>query len=338
MKCLVTGATGHIGNVLVKKLYEKGYEVDALVMKNDDYSIIEPYVKIIFGNILDKGMLLEVVKNYDLVFHLAGMVEIRFGNKKQLYKVNVQGTKNVLEVCQTNQIKRLIYTSSVHAIEEEKNNQPIKEPLIHNPKKVKGHYGKTKAIATDLILNQSCPTLETVVVYPAGIIGPYDYKLSNFGQVFTDYLAGRLTAYLKGGYNFVDVRDAADGIIQAALIGRDKQGYILSGHAITVKELLDQIADYTNKKKVRTKIAYWFIKSMSYLAEFIFLVLRKRPLFTHYSISVLNSNHNFDNTKAKTELGFNPRDIKESIKDTVDFAKEHYLVKVGKKYRMKITR
>ncbi|MDY0011247.1 MAG: NAD-dependent epimerase/dehydratase family protein [Candidatus Izemoplasmatales bacterium] len=338
MKCLVTGATGHIGNVLVKKLFEKGFEVDALVMKNDDYSIIEPYVKIIFGNILDKETLLEVVKGYDLVFHLAGMVEIRFGNKKQLYKVNVQGTKNVLEVCQANQIKRLVYTSSVHAITEEKNNQPMKEPLIHDYKKVKGHYGKTKAIATDMILNQNCPTLETVVVYPAGIIGPYDYKLSNFGQVFTDYLAGRLTAYLKGGYNFVDVRDAADGIIQAALIGRDKQGYILSGHAITVKELLDEIADYTNKKKVRTKIAYWFIKSMSYLAEFIFLILRKRPLFTHYSIAVLNSNHNFDNTKAKTELGFNPRDIKESIKDTVDFAKEHYLVKVGKKYRMKITR
>ena len=239
MKYLVTGATGHIGNVLVRKLYKLGHEVHALVMQNDDISIIEPFVTVIYGDITDKNRLFEVVKGYDAVFHLAGMVEIGFGKKKLLYKVNVEGTKNLLEACQTNKIKRLIYTSSVHAIEEKKNNQLIEEPVEFNPKKVKGHYAKTKAIATDIILNQTSTDLETVVVYPSGIIGPYDYKLSNFGQVFTDYLLGRLTAYLKGGYNFVDVRDVADGIISAAIKGKDKEGYILSGHSIKIKELLD---------------------------------------------------------------------------------------------------
>lgn len=336
MKYLVTGATGHIGNVLVKKLYKLGHEVYALVMNNDDISIIEPFASIIYGDITDKNRLFEIVKDYDVVFHLAGIVEIRLGRKKQLYKVNVEGTKNLLEVCQTNKIKRLVYTSSVHAVEEKKNNQLIEEPLVLDPKKVKGHYAKTKAIATDLILNQTSPELETVVVYPSGIIGPYDYKLSNFGQVFTDYLLGRLTAYLKGGYNFVDVRDVADGIIQAADKGKDKEGYILSGHSIKIKELLDFIAEYTNRKKVKTKLAYWFILSMSYFAEFIFMLMRRRPLFTHYSISVLNSNHNFSNEKAKRDLGFKTRDIYTSIKDTIDFASTHYLEKVGNKYRKKI--
>lgn len=336
MKYLVTGATGHIGNVLVKKLYKLGHEVHALVMNSDDISIIEPFASIIYGDITDKNRLFEIVKDYDVVFHLAGIVEIRLGRKKQLYKVNVEGTKNLLEVCQANKIKRLVYTSSVHAIEEKKNNQLIEEPLVLDPKRVKGHYAKTKAIATDLILNQTSPELETVVVYPSGIIGPYDYKLSNFGQVFTDYLLGRLTAYLKGGYNFVDVRDVADGIIQAADKGKDKEGYILSGHSIKIKELLDFIAEYTNRKKVKTKLAYWFILSMSYFSEFIFILMRRRPLFTHYSISVLNSNHNFSNEKAKRDLGFETRDIYTSIKDTIDFASTHYLEKVGNKYRKKI--
>ncbi|MDT8337261.1 MAG: NAD-dependent epimerase/dehydratase family protein [Candidatus Izemoplasmatales bacterium] len=335
MKCLVTGATGHIGNVLVKKLYEQSHDVHALVMENDDISIIDPYVKVIYGNISDKERLLEVVKDYDIVFHLAGIVEIRLGKKKQLYKINVEGTRNLIQACQINKIKRLVYTSSVHAIEEPKNNQEITEPNSFNPKKVKGYYAKTKAVATDLVLNQSCPTLETVVVYPAGIIGPYDYKASNFGRVFTDYLTGRLTAYLKGGYNFVDVRDVAEGLIKAATIGKDKEGYILSGSPITVKQLLDYIADYTGRKKIKTKLSYWFIKSMSYFAEFYYFLMRRKPLFTHYSISVLNSNHNFSNEKAKRELGFKTRDIYESIKDTVDFAFSYYLEKVGNKYRKK---
>jgi dihydroflavonol-4-reductase len=338
MRCFVTGATGHIGNVLVKRLYELGHEVTALVMENDDYSIIEPYVKIIKGNITDKERLIEVLKDYDLVFHLAGIVEIRVGRKKQLYEVNVGGTKNILEVCSINEIPRMLYVSSVHAIIEEPNNQLIIEPQEFNPKKIKGHYAKTKAIATDLVLNYEDPRLETVVVYPSGIIGPYDYKLSNFGQVFVDYLLGRLTAYLNGGYNFVDVRDVVEGIISAGFKGKNKEGYILSGHDITIKELLDNIAEYTNRKKVKTKLAYWFIKSMSYFAEFYDFLLRRKPLFTHYSISVLNSNHNFSNEKAKRELGFTTRDIKTSIKDTIDFSSEHYLVKVNNKYQKKSLR
>lgn len=337
MKALITGATGHIGNVLVKKLAKEGYEVHALVMANDDISNIEPYVTTVRGDVTDREKLVEVVKDYDVVFHLAGIVEIGLGKKKKLYKVNVEGTKNIIEACQLNNIKKLVYTSSVHAIIEPPKGQTITEPTFFNYKKVKGHYAKTKVLATELVLNQESRDLQTIVLYPSGIIGPYDYKLSNFGQVFTDYMLGRLRAYIKGGYNFVDVRDVADGIYQASIKGKDKEGYILSGHSITVKDLLDYIAEYTGKKKIKTKIAYWFIKSMSYFAELVFYIMRRRPLFTHYSVSVLNSNHNFSNDKAKRELGFTTRDIYTSIKDTIDFAENFYLIKINNKYRKKVS-
>lgn len=337
MKCFVTGATGHIGNVLVKKLYEQGHEVHALVLKNDDYRIIEPYARIKFGDVTDKALLSGIVKGYDLVFHLAGMVEIRIGRKKQLYKVNVDGTKNLLDVCSANKIEKFLYVSSVHAIKEMPKGASIKEVEDLNPKFVKGHYAKTKAIATDLVLNYPDKNLKTVVVYPSGIIGPYDYKISNFGQVFLDHLLGRLPAYVNGGYNFVDVRDAVKGIINAAKIGKNRQGYILSGHDISVKELLDKISDYTNKKPVNLKIATWFIKSMSYFAEMYYAIMKRKPLFTHYSIAVLNSNHNFDNSKAQLELGFKTRSIDDSIIDTIEFFKTHFLVPYKKKYRMKLT-
>jgi len=336
MKCFVTGATGHIGNVLIRELYKKGHQVTSLVLKNDSIVMIEPYTEVVYGNILDYELLKQQIVGFDLVFHLAGIVEIGTGKKKSIYKVNVEGTRNIVRVCSENNIPKLIYTSSVHAIQELPKNQVMKEPDVFDPKLVKGHYSKTKAIATNIVLHESKDKLQTIVVCPSGVIGPHDYQLSNTGQIFIDYLLGRLTAYIKGSYNFVDVRDLAVGIVNAAENGRDKQVYLLSGNDITVKELLDLIAEYSGKKKIKTKIAYWFILMMSFFAELYYKIRRQKPLFTHYSVKVLNSNHSFDNSKAKKELGFVTRDIKESIRDTLEFAADHYLVKKGKKWKKKI--
>lgn len=336
MKCFVTGATGHIGNVLVKELYQEGHQVTALVLPKDDISIIEPYTDIVYGDVLDFDGLKRVIIDYDVVFHLAGIVEIGTGKKKKIYRVNIGGTKNVIRACQENHIPRLVYTSSVHAFRELPKGELMTEPEHFDPKLVKGHYAKSKAIATDLVLNQTDSELETVVICPSGVIGPYDYQLSNTGQIFIDYLLGRLTAYIKGSYNFVDVRDLAKGIVLAAQKGRNKNVYILSGHDIGVKALLDSIAEFSGRKQVRTRLAYWFILAMSYFAELYYRIRRQKPLFTHYSVKVLNSNHDFSNQKAKEELGFTTRDIQDSIRDTLAFAKEHYLVKVGNKWKKRI--
>ena len=335
MKCFVTGATGHIGNVLVKELYNAGYDVTALVLPNDDISIIEPYVNVLYGDVLNYDFLCENVSNFDIVFHLAGIVEIGTGKKRKLFKINVGGTNNILKVCQKNKLKKLVYISSVHAIEEAPHGEKIYEPKGFDPKLVRGHYAKSKAIASNLILNQTDNNLETIIVCPSGVIGPYDYKLSNTGQLFIDYLMGRLTAYIKGSYNFVDVRDVVSGIIKASKIGKDKDIFILSGHDIKVKELLDAISEITGHKKVKFKLQYWFIFIMSYFAEIYYRMMKQKPLFTHYSLKVLKSNHNFDNTKTKETLDFNIRPIRETINDTLDFAKQHYLVKVGKKWKRK---
>ncbi len=336
MRCFVTGATGHIGNVLVRKLYDEGHKVTSLVLPKDDITMIEPFTEIVRGDILDVDFLRSVIVDFDWVFHLAGMVEIGTGKKKKIYTVNVQGAKNILSICQSSNVKRLIYTSSVHAIEELPKGQVMKEVDHFDPNLVMGHYAKSKAIATDLILNQEDSNLETIVVCPSGVIGPYDYQLSNTGQIFIDYLLGRLTAYVGGSYNFVDVRDVAIGILNAAKYGKNKNSYILSGSDITVKELLDKIAVLSNRKPVKTRLAYWFILTMSRFAELYYKIRRQKPLFTHYSVKVLHSNHLFDNRKAQNDLHFHVRPISESIEDTLKFAQDYYLVKRGNKYKRKI--
>jgi len=335
MKVFVTGATGHIGCVLVRKLFEQHFLVTSLVLPKDDISYIQPYTDIVYGDILNQDFLIEVVKDYDIVFHLAGIIEISAGRKKKIYQVNVEGTKNIIKACQLNHIKRLVYTSSVHAIEERPNSEMMSEVDVFSPKKVRGHYAKSKAIATDLVLHQTDPNLEVVIVHPSGVIGPYDFKRSNITELFIDYMLGKLTAYMNGGYNFVDVRDVADGIISAGRYGMNRRCYILSGEIIKVKDLLDEIAQYTGKKKIKTKLAYWFILSMSYFAEIYYKLIGQKPLFTHYSVKVLKSNANFSNERAKRELGFIPRNIRFSIHDSIDFSKAYYLPKEKVKYTKK---
>ena len=335
MKCVVTGATGHIGNVLVRNLYQHGYDITAVVLPSDDISMIEAYATIAYGNILDTSFLETVFKDHDLVFHLAGIVEIGSGKKKLINLVNVEGTRNVLNSAIKCNIKRFIYTSSVHAIPELPKPQIQSEITEFDPDKVKGLYAKSKALATQIVLDQKNGPMDIVIVHPSGIIGPFDYKMSNTSQMFIDFMLGRLTAYLKGGYNFVDVRDAAEGIRLAAEKGKRGECYILSGSEITVKELLDEIALSSGKKKIKTKIAYWFILAMSYFAEIYYKVVRQKPLFTRYSIIVLNSNYHFSNQKAKDELGYVTRDIKETIHDTMDFIRERHLDKHDTKYKKK---
>lgn len=335
MRVVVTGATGHIGNVLVKNLYEHGYEITAVVLPKDDWKMIEPYAEIVEGNILDPAFLEKTFQGAEIVFHLAGIVEIGSGKKKTIFKVNVQGTKNVVNACLKTGVRRLVYTSSVHAFPELPKDQVMREIDHFDPDLVKGIYGKSKALATQAVLDHKYCNLEVVVVHPSGVIGPADYKLSNVSQIFIDFLLGRLTAYLRGGYNFVDVRDVAEGIRLAAEKGRKGECYILSGSEISVKELLDEISRLSGRKPVKTKIAFWFILAMSYFAEAYYKIIKSKPLFTHYSIIVLNSNCHFSNEKAKRELGFTTRDIKESIRDAMQFAIDNYLVKHGNKYRLK---
>jgi dihydroflavonol-4-reductase len=335
MKCIVTGATGHIGTALVRELHEAGHELKLIVLPGDDIRHVEPFGIVAYGNILDVSFLRSEFAGWDWVFHLAGIVEIGSGKKKRLWNVNVEGTKNVVDICIETGVKRLLYTSSVHAIPELPKGTVQKETDRFDPRLVRGTYAKTKAAATAYVLSKK-DLLDIVVVHPSGVIGPGDYKLSNVSQMFIDFLMGRLTAYLKGGYNFVDVRDLATGIRRAADTGRSGNCYILSGHEITVKELLDHLANFSGRKQVRTKLAYWFILAMSYFAEAFYLVVKRKPLFTHYSIVVLHSNYAFDNDKAKRELDFHSRPIRETIQDTLAFVETNYLIKKGKRFGVRV--
>jgi dihydroflavonol-4-reductase len=207
--------------------------------------------------------------------------------------------------------------SSCHAIPEGKKGSLITETRDFNPAAVVGHYAKTKSEASRLVQEAvKNDGLDAVTVHPSGIIGPGDFSNTHLTQMVADYLAGKIPAAIKGGYDFVDVRDVADGILLAAEKGKTGECYLLSNEYITVKELLNTLADITKRKPPRMTVSHTAAKLSLPFFGVAGKVKKHRPLFTLYSLYTLRSNSNFSHEKAAKELGYTPRSIRESLTDT----------------------
>mgnify|MGYP005799157591 FL=1 len=326
MKVVVTGATGHIGNVLVRDLIDRGYEVTSMVLNEKDKEVLKDLnTKLVYGDVRKIETLVKAFENAEIVFHLAGIIEIGSGNKKNVRAVNVEGSKNVVAACKMAHVKKLVYTSSVHAIPEKEG--IISEITEFSPKLVKGTYAKSKAEATNYILKSNSQDLEVIIVHPSGVIGPYEYIKSNMGQLIIDCANGRMKATLKGGYNFVDVRDVSKGIILAAEKGKPGECYILAGYSITIQELMAIIEKLTGKKAPKFVIARWFAFITGALSEIYYKIVHEKPLFTSYAVYTTGTNHNFSIEKAKKELGYTVRNIENTIQDTIEWYKKRGEIK-----------
>ncbi len=213
---LVTGATGHIGNVLVRKLMEIGEKVCVFLPPNESVAPLDGLsVEIRVGDIRNNYEVEKALKGMDYVFHLAGIISISPGKEKIMYDVNIGGTRNIINACIKNGIKRLIYTSSIHAFPDLPKNKIIDERVVIDPAKAVGEYGKNKALATLQVIEGIKKGLDAVIVCPTGVIGPYDYKKSEIAELISEYSKKRITAYIEGAYDFVDVRDVVEGHILA---------------------------------------------------------------------------------------------------------------------------
>ncbi|GAG87791.1 unnamed protein product, partial [marine sediment metagenome] len=165
--------------------------------------------------------------------------------------------------------------------------------------------------------------LDTVIVCPTGVIGPYDYKVSEMGKLIIDFIQKRLKAYIEGAYDFVDVRDVAIGHILAAEKGKSGESYILSGEQITVNDLLQILEEISDVRAPSFKIPVELARVIAAITFPYYSLTKTKPLFTPYSIDVLTSNSLVSCEKARQELGFSSRTIRKSIVDAFQWFKEN---------------
>ncbi|MBE0680339.1 MAG: NAD-dependent epimerase/dehydratase family protein [Anaerolineales bacterium] len=314
---LVTGATGHVGNVLVRKLLEHREKVRALILPGESRESISGLkVEAFEGDILNFDSVFESLRGIKGVFHLAGVISIMPGPNLLVRKVNVEGTKNILRAAMEKGIEKLVYTSSIHAIQRVEDGV-IDERVPYDMNNPYGAYDRSKAEATLEVLNAARCGLEAVVACPTGVIGPYDFRGSMMGAVIHDAAVAKPTLYVDGAYDFVDVRDVADGLISAAENGKRGESYILSGQKISVRYLLETVREITGKHFFQMKIPFDLAKFAAMFTPMYYRFAKETPRFTPYSLEVLQSNSNISHAKATRELGYSPRSLYESIKDTV---------------------
>ncbi len=323
---LVTGATGHIGNVLVRRLTQAKEKVRAFFWRGEDSSPLAGLdVELFAGDVLDKSSLLEAMDGVDTVYHLAGVISILPGHNPLVWRVNVEGTRNVLEAARRMRVKRLVYTSSIHALRRIPPGRVVDETLDYDPENPYGEYDRSKAVASLEVQKAAQDGLDAVIVCPTGVIGPYDFRGSEMGEVLRSAALGRLMFYVEGAYDFVDVRDVADGLIAAKEKGQRGESYILGGHKISVRELIDTVCRVTGKAIAGIKIPWPLAMLASRVAPLYYRLVKARPRFTPYSLEVLRSNAEISHSKATRELGFHPRPVYATIADTVRwFLEERY--------------
>lgn len=243
---VVTGATGWIVNVLTRELLKRGKRVRTLIRCTPALSLLE-------------GLRVEKVS----------------GDRKLIRRINLEGTRNVIGACLECGVRRLIYTSSIHALKEPPAETIIDESMPFDVNSRRGEYDRSKAIASLEVIKAASNGLDSVVVCPTGVLGPYDFRGSLITKTFIDFARGKMKITVNGAYDFVDVRDVAEGLILAAEKGRTGQYYILSGERITIDKMMVMLSEISGVKLPKYKIPVWLAKAIGMVAPLYYKLADK---------------------------------------------------------------
>ena len=318
MKVLVTGATGFIGGNLARELYRRGYQVRALVRPNSSTLTIEDTgIEMVTGDILDQESLDKAVRGCQRVFHCAAVYSFWLPDPRAIYRTNVDGTAAVLETCRRVGVERVVYTSTVSTIGLVAGGLGTEDTVV-DPHHLVGHYKKSKYQAEQVALKMAAQGLPVIVVNPTAPVGPWDVKPTPTGKVVLDFLLGRIPAYVDTGMNLVDVEDVAVGHILAMEKGEVGQRYLLGNRNLTLKELLNILADVSSRSPPRWKLPFWLAIGAGYLDLAVEgKVLRKEPRIPLEGLKVSRTPMYVSCQKAVTELGLPQSPVESAVEKSV---------------------
>ncbi len=326
MRFFLTGATGFIGGRVAEKLLKAGHEVNALVRDPQQAQhLVSMGVRLFRGDITDKQSMRDGIQNTDGVFHIAGWYKIGTKDKDLGHKINVDGTRNVLELMREYKIKKGVYTSTLAVFSD------TKGKMVDENYRFTGQhlsdYDRTKWIAHYEIAEPMMKAgLPLVIVQPGVVYGPGD--TSSAGEAMEMYINGKLPMLPKRtAFCWGHVDDIADGHILAMEKGKAGQSYIIAGPPFTMEEAYELAEKLTGIKAPKLRLSPGMLKFMSMLMKGIGMVIPLPPTYSAEALRVVAGvTYLGDNSKAGKELGYKVRPLKEGLRETLE-----YLIEQNKK-------
>jgi dihydroflavonol-4-reductase len=321
MRVFVTGGTGFIGGAVVRRLVEEGHQVRALVRPGSDTQQLEGLpVERLEGDLQDADSLRRGVQGCDWVFHVAALYAYWGYAWEEFYQTNVEGTRNLMQASLEEGVERVVYTSSIAVLGSNQDGTPATEEAPSSLEDRIGPYQRSKFLAEEVARDFAREGLPVVIVNPSTPVGVGDHKPTPTGQIIVDFLNGRMFGYLETGLNVVDVDVVAAGHLLAAERGRLGERYILGGENLTLKQVLDILAEVSGRPPVSFRVPRWLALSFAYLDTGLARLNQGRtPTATPDKVRLSRRYEWFDTRKAVEELGLPESSSREAFGKAVEW-------------------
>ncbi len=327
MTVFVTGATGFVGSAVARQLVARGETVRVLARPGGDRRNLENLrVTIVEGDLRHPESYREALRGCRALFHVAADYRLWTPRPADLYRVNVEGTRDLLRAAAEQGIERMVYTSSVAALGNPGGGRPGDETTPVAETDMIGHYKRSKFLAEQqvrrLVTDEGLPV---VIVHPSTPIGPRDVKPTPTGRIVVEAAAGRIPAFVDTGLNIVHVEDVASGHLLAFDRGRLGEGYILGGQDLSLAAILTEIARLTGRQPPRVRLPRHLVYPLALGAEGWARLghrLGRRtgePFVTLDGLRMAGKTMFFSHDKAAAELGYSPRPAERALGDAIEW-------------------
>ena len=324
MKALVTGATGFIGSAVTRALIQAGVEVRALVRpETDRQAVAGPAVEPVSGDLCDVAALRSALVGCRHVYHVAAHYALWARDPSVFYKVNVDGTKALMEAARDVGIERIVYTSTIGAIGLPESGGVGTEETPVSLSQMAGDYKRSKFLAEQAVLKMVAAGLPVVIVNPSAPVGVGDVKPTPTGQIVVDFMKGRMVAYIETGLNLIDVEDVAVGHLQAMERGRVGERYILGCRNLTLKEVFEVLSALTGIKAPTLKLPRGLVLPLARLNTWMAdYVTHQPPSIPLEGVRMARYVMHYDCSKAVRELGLPQTPVDVALEKAVKWFRE----------------
>jgi dihydroflavonol-4-reductase len=333
---LVTGAAGFLGSHVTRQLVARGETVRVLMRATStNRAISDLPLEYVTGDLRDAASLQRAMNGAKRVFHVAADYRLWAKRSQDIYDSNVGGTKNLLDAARNAGVEQLIYTSTVATIAVDRPELP-NEFTDAKLEEMIGHYKRSKWMAEQQVLQAAKNGLPAMVAMPTTPVGPWDWKPTPTGKIILDFLNGKMPGYVETGLNFVGVEECAAGHLLVAEKGKIGERYLLGAENLTLKGLLDLLADITGLQAPKLKIPHGMALGVAYLESAFSRMLGKEPQIPVEGVKIAQHLMFVDALRAKRELGFQPGPVRAALERAVRWYQANGYVKAGRVKKMRL--